>query len=99
MENFNRNSPSQVSRHRRRRGNWCVLVCVFFQQLEKVRAPAAASSDDLAVQAGAYLWAMTQSHRVCQEFMSAQWRLHSSIAGIINYHVISLWFHYQLTWL
>ena len=30
---------------------------------------------------------MAQSHRVCGECMSAQWRSHSSIAGIINYHV------------
>ena len=88
MEITNRNSPPQVSRHRRRCGNWCVLVCgFFFQQLKKVRAPAAASFDDPTVQAGTYLWAMTQSHRVCQECMSAQWRSHSSIAGIIKHHV------------
>ena len=65
----------------------CSCVRGFFQQLEKVRAPATASSDDPAVQAGAYLWALTQSHRVCHEFMSVQWRSHSSITGIINYHV------------
>ena len=58
-----------------------------FSAAGKVRAPAAASSDDAGIQAGSYLWAMAQSHRVCGEFMSAQWRSHSSIAGIINYYV------------
>ena len=65
----------------------CSCVRGFFQQLKKVRAPAAASSDDAGIQAGSYLRAMAQSHHVCGEFMSAQWRSHSSIAGIINYHV------------
>ena len=65
----------------------CSCVRGFFQQLEKVRAPAAASSDDAVIQAGSYPWAMAQSHRVCGGFMSAQWRSHTSIAGIINYHV------------
>ena len=29
---------------------------------------------------------MAQTHRVSQDFMASQWRSHSSIAGIINYH-------------
>ena len=66
---------------------FCSCVRGFFQQLEKVRSPASASSDDLSAQTGAYLWEMAQTHRVSQEFMAAQWRSHSSIAGIINYHV------------
>ena len=59
----------------------------YFQQLEIVRSPAAASSEDSTAEAGAYIWAMAQAHRVSQEFMSCQWRSHFSIAGIINYHV------------
>ena len=65
----------------------CSCVQGFFQQLEKVRAPAAAFSDESAVQTSAYRWAMAQSHRVRQEFMSAQWCSHYSIVRIINYHV------------
>ena len=34
-----------------------------------------------------YLWAMTQTHWVSQDFMASQWRSHSSIAGIIDYHI------------
>ena len=33
---------------------------------------------------------MVQTHRVLQEFMASQLRSHSSIAGIINYHVFKI---------
>ena len=65
----------------------CSCVRRFFQQLVNVRAPASASSDDAAVQTGAYIWAIAQTRRVSNEFISLQWCSHSSIAGIINYHV------------
>ena len=32
---------------------------------------------------------MAQPHHIASEFMSDQWRSHSSIAGIINYHVFN----------
>ena len=68
----------------------CSCVRSFSQQLEKVRSPASASSDDPSALAGANLWAMVQTHRVLQEFMASQLRSHSSIAGIINYHVFKI---------
>jgi len=37
--------------------------------------------------AGTYLWAMVQSHRITQDFISHRWREHPSIAGVINYHL------------
>ena len=49
----------------------CSCVRGFFQQLEKVRAPTSASSDDAAVRAGSYLLAMTQARRVSNDFMAA----------------------------
>ena len=65
----------------------CSCVRGFSQQLEKVRSPISASSDDPSAQDGAYLLAVGQTHRVSQEFTASQWRSHSSIAGIINYHL------------
>ena len=59
----------------------------YFKQLQKIRAPPITSSEDSTAQAGAYIWAMSQTHRVSQEFMSCQWRSHSSIARIITYYV------------
>ena len=61
----------------------------FFKELSKVRAPAAVASSyqsDKAAKAS-YIWAMAQSHRVAQDFMSHHWREHSAIAGVINYHL------------
>ena len=65
----------------------CSCVRGFFQQLEKVRAPASASSDDAAVRAGSYILTMAQARQVSNDFMAAQWRSHASIVEIINYHV------------
>ena len=68
----------------------CSCVRGFFKELSKVRAPAAVASSyqsDDAAKAGSYIWAMAQSHRVAQDFMSHHWREHSAIAGVINYHL------------
>lgn len=65
----------------------CSYVRGYFQQLGKVHDCVAISSKDSTAQTWSYIWAITQIHRMSQEFMSYQWCLHSSIAGIINYHI------------
>ena len=55
----------------------------------KVRAPAQAASN-MSLQsdrAGAYLWAITQSHRVSRVFVAHRWREHPVVSGVINYHL------------
>ena len=42
----------------------CFCVREYFQQLEKVRSPAAASSENSTAQNGAFIWDMAQIHRV-----------------------------------
>ena len=62
----------------------------FFKELSKVRAPEAVASSyqsNEAAKAGSYIWAMAQSHRVAQDFISHHWRVYSAIAGVINYHL------------
>lgn len=36
---------------------------------------------------GSHLWAMSQSHRITQEFISHRWREYPSVAELIDYHL------------
>ena len=67
----------------------CSCIRGYFKELRKVRAPAQVASNMSSVtdRAGTYLWAMVQSHRITQDFISHRWREHPSIAGVINYHL------------
>ena len=57
-----------------------MLVCFCVREV-----PTTTSSDDAAVQTGSYIWAIAQAHWVSNISIAAQWRFHSSIAGIIHY--------------
>ena len=67
----------------------CSCIRGYFKELRKVRAPTQVASNMSSVtdRAGTYLWAMVQSHRITQDFISHRWREHSSITGVINYHL------------
>ena len=61
----------------------------YFKELRKVRAPAQVASNMSSVtdRAGNYLWAMVQSYRIAQDFISHRWREYPSITGVINYYL------------
>ena len=67
----------------------CSCVRYYFKALRKVRAPAQAASNmsSQSDRAGAYLWAIAQSHRVSRVFVAHRWREHPAVSGVINYHL------------
>ena len=67
----------------------CSCVRAYFKALRKVRAPAQAASNMSSKmdRAGAYLWAIAQSHRVSRVFVLHRWREHPAVAGVINFHL------------
>ena len=67
----------------------CSCVRAYFKTLRKVRAPAQAASNMSSKmdRAGAYLWAIAQSHRVSRVFVLHRWREHPVVAGVINFHL------------
>lgn len=67
----------------------CSCIRGYFKELRKVRALAqfASNMSSVTAHAGTYVWAMVQSHKSTQDFISHRWREYSSIAGVINYHL------------
>ena len=67
-----------------------VRSCIrFFFELWKVRAPAMKSANmtDHLDRVDSYLSAMSQAHRVTDDYTKHQWREHHALSGAINYHL------------
>ena len=64
-------------------------VRYYTKALRKVRVPAYAASDmsSQSDRAGAYLWAIVQSHWVSQMFVSHRWRYYPAVSSVIDYHL------------
>ena len=82
-----------------------VFSCIhmYFKELRKVCDPAqvASSMSSPTDCAGTYLWVMIQARIITQDIISHRWREHSSILGVIYYHLFRFMFplrtHNKLT--
>ena len=67
----------------------CSCVHYYTKALHKFRAPTQVASNMSSQfdRAGAYFWAISQSHRVPRVFVAHRWREHPAVSGVINYHL------------
>jgi hypothetical protein len=73
---------------------WMLVATIIrqiFRDLQKVRAIAqeAGSYTDPHRKAGTFLGATLQAHRVMQEYLSASFRSHPSVAPVLNMHLFA----------